>query len=98
MESLLGTFDDEQGGFIYFFHPEPFFFLLFLSFSSESELEDVLSLLFLDVFFCLNAFLFREGFPYCALPTPFSAGLSSDSPALPLFSVLFHYLSLPRRE
>ena len=73
VESLLETVDDEEGDF------------LFLSISSDSELEDILSLLFLDFFFCLSTFLLGEGFVYFALPTTFSAG-SSQLALLPEFT------------
>ena len=71
VESLIETVDDEEGDFLFLF-----FLLLFLSISSNSELEDILSLLFLDLFFCLSTFLFGEGFAYFALPTTYSAGSS----------------------
>ena len=85
VKSLVETFDDEEDGFLFLFHPERFFLLLFLSTSSESELEDVLCLLFLDFLFCLSTFLFGEGFATFALPTIFSAGSSGESPALPIW-------------
>ena len=78
------TFDDEEGDFVFLFRPEHFFFLFFISVSSYSEPEDVLSLLFLDFFFCLSAFLFGEGFVYFASPTTFLGGSSGEPPALPL--------------
>ena len=76
VESLLETVDDEEGDFLFLFRIERFVLLLFLSISSNSELEDILSLLFLDLFFCLSTFLFGEGFAYFALPTTYSAGSS----------------------
>ena len=60
----------------------PFFHFSFLIFWAEPE--DVLSLLFLDFFFCLSTFLFGEGFVYFASPTTFLGGSSGESPALPL--------------
>ena len=84
VESLLERFDDEEGDFLFFFRPKRFFLLLFLLISSTSELEDVLSLLFLEFFLCLSTFLFGEGFAYIAVPTTFSGGSSGESPALPL--------------
>ena len=84
VESLLETFDYEEGEFLFFYRPEPFFLFLFLSISSKSELEDVLCLLFLDIIFCLSTFFIGGGFATFALPTIFSAGFSDESPALPL--------------
>ena len=89
LESLLETFHNEEGEFLFLFHLERFFFLLFLSISSESELEDVLCLLFFD-FFCLSTFLFGEGFSSFALRITFSGGSLGESPALPLFFALSH--------
>ena len=84
VESLLETFDDEEGDFLFFYRPEPFFLFLFLSISSKSELENVLCLLFLDIIFCLSIFFIGGGFATFALTTIFSAGSSGESPALPL--------------
>ena len=83
VEPLLETIEHEESDFLFLFHPEHFFFL-FLSISSESELDDVLCLLFLDFLFCLSTFLFGEGFATFALATTFSAGSSGESQALPL--------------
>ena len=85
VESLLETVDDEEGDSLFLFYTERFFLLLFLSISSYCELEDILSLLFLDFFFCLSTFLLGEGFAYFALPTTFSAG-SSQLALLPEFT------------
>ena len=84
VESLLETSHDEEGDFLFLFRLKRFSLLLFLSISSESELEDVPCLLFRDLLFCLSTFLFREGFGTFALDTSFSAGSSGESPALPL--------------
>ena len=78
------TFNDEEGDFLFIFRPERFFLLIFLSISSEYELEDVLCLLFPDFPFCLNTFLYGEGFAAFALPTTFSAGFSGESQTLHL--------------
>ena len=84
------TFDDEEGDFLFIFRPERFFLLIFLSISSEYELEDVLCLLFLDFPFCLNTFLYGEGFAAFALPTTFSAGfsVSNFTSLFPLFLII----------
>ena len=95
-ESLVET-DDEEGRFLFLARTDRFFLLLFLSVSSDSELEDILSLLFLNFFCCLSTFLFG-GFSFFALPTTFSAGSSGESPALPLFFHPAHYLSLLQWE
>ena len=84
VKSLLETSDDEESDFLFLFLPELFFLLLFLSISWETELENVLCLLFLDFFFCLSIFLFGEGFATFALPTTFLAGSSGEFPGLPL--------------
>ena len=39
VESLLETVDDKESDFLFLFRTERFFLLLFLSFSSDSELE-----------------------------------------------------------
>ena len=80
VKSLVEIFDDEEDDFLFLFRPERFFLLLFLSVFSESELEDVLCLLFLDFLFCLSTFLFEESFATFALPTTFSAGSSGEPP------------------
>ena len=51
VELLLETFDDKEGDFLFLFHLERLFLLLYFSISSESELENVLCLLFLDFLF-----------------------------------------------
>ena len=76
VESLLETFDYEEGDFLFLFCPERVFLLLVLSISSESELEDAFCLLFLGFLFCLSTFLFGVGFAIFASPTTFSAGSS----------------------
>ena len=96
-ESLVET-DDEEGRFLFLVRTDRFFLLLFLSVSSDSELEDILSLLFLNFFCCLSTFLFGESFSFFALPTTFSAGSSGESPPLPLFFHPAHYLSLLQWE
>ena len=78
------TFDDEEGDFLFIFRPERFFLLIFLSISSEYELEDALCLLYLDFPFCLDTSLYGEGFATFALPTTFSAGSSGESQTLNL--------------
>ena len=97
VESLVET-DDEEGRFLFLVHTDCFFLLLFLSVFSDSELEDILSLLFLNFFCCLSTFLFGESFSFFALPTTFSAGSSGESPALPLFFHPSHYLMLTPRH
>ena len=65
VESLLETFHNEEGEFLFLFHLERFFFLLFLSISSKSELEDVLCLLFFDFFLFEYFPLWRRFFIFC---------------------------------
>ena len=77
MESLLETFDDEEGDFLFLFRLERF-----SSFSFFQSLHN-LSLMMYSVFFSLSIFLFGEGFATFALPTTFSAGSSGESVALP---------------
>ena len=93
VESLLETFDDEEGDFRFLFRSERFFFLLFFSISLDLEIEDVLSLLFLHVFFCLSFSLLEKVLHLLLCLQPSQLPLQVSPQLHHFLSALSHYLS-----
>ena len=91
MELLLQTFDDKEGDFLFLFHPERLFLLLFFPISSESELENVLCHLFLDFLFIWVLSSLQKILKLLLYVQPFQLALQVS---LHLYLSFFHSVSL----